>query len=70
MSDRIRYGLIARGSEDLLTLDGKVSNQKLVRDDVVFRPSNDRDQALRNAIRRIEADRHRETEKHEDDICA
>lgn len=68
--NQVRYGLAARGSDDLTSVESRVSHQKLVRDDVVFRQVQHRDQALWMAIHRLEAERRRDNETSEDELTA
>lgn len=61
---------LPKGSFERLPVDSNLSRQKLVRDDVVFKQCHDRDQALRDAIDRMDFDKRRELVMREDEAFA
>ena len=65
---QLKTGIFANGSDQALPLDGRISNQKLVRDDVVFQQARNGEAELREAIKRVEnmnaRESERETEPH------
>ena len=62
---RMNVGVLAHASEQGMPLESRVSNQKLVRDEVVFTQVRDRDAELSDAIRRLHSTKNRVAERVE-----
>jgi len=55
MSYSSQIAAFAMATDDLRRIDRKVSHQRLVKDEVLFKPGRDRNSELREALKKMES---------------